>query len=327
MLYESQTVLITGGAGRLGTIVGQKIIDAGFKLRIFDLDTKRNRNNIKELAKNPSVHVYWGDVTRPYQLNEAVKDVDFVLHMAAILPPWAYNNPGLTHKVNVGGTENLINAIKNTGRYIPLMFTSSAAAFGPTPNANEPLCADTTVCKPEGAYGKTKLKAEQVIRESGIDYVILRLTATMYLSFEFSDFKRMFSIPLATRVEYCHPYDTAEAIVTGIAKFDDIKGETLMIAGGPGQRMTYGEMIARMLRVYGLPLPPASKFTTDPYYLDWYDTSKSQKLLVFQKRDFKEFLGDMEKQVKKAYTPLFLHLMKHFIGPVFGKLIVRMIRT
>jgi UDP-glucose 4-epimerase len=326
MLYDSQTVLITGGAGRLGTIVGQKIIDQGFKLRIFDLDSKRNRGNVKELAKNPNVKICWGDVTRPDQVNEVVKDADFVLHMAAILPPWAYAHPDLTYKVNVGGTENVVNAIKASGRQIPLMFTSSAAAFGPTPNATEPLSTDTTICKPEGAYGETKLKAENVIRESGIDYVILRLTATMYLSFEFSDFKRMFSVPLATRVEYCHPYDTSEAIVTGIQKFDDIKGETLMIAGGPGQRMTYGDMIARMLRVYGLPLPPASKFTADPYYLDWYDTSKAQKLLGFQKRDFKDFLRDLENQVKKAYTPLFLYLMRHFIGPLFGKMIVRMMR-
>ena len=66
-----------------------------------------------------------------------------------------------------------------------------------------------------------------MIKSSGIDYLILRLTATMYLSFEFSDFKRMFTIPLNNRVEYCHPFDTAQAIINAIKKYEEIKGNTL----------------------------------------------------------------------------------------------------
>jgi len=321
----SKRILLTGGAGRLGSIVCQKILDQGYKVRIFDLDTKRNRKNIKDLVNNSNVEVFWGDVTVPESVKEAMNNVDIVLHMAAILPPWAYINPDKTFKVNVGGTRNVVDAIKETGKCIPLVYTSSAAAFGPTPDATEPLCPDKTLCKPQGAYGETKFQAEQSIKESGLEYLVLRLTATMYLSFDFSDFKRMFSVPLNNRIEYCHPYDTADAIVTGIKKFENIKGNTLMIAGGPAERMTYQEMIARMLKVYGLPLPPEKKFTKKPYYLDWYDTLRSQQLLQFQKRTFDDFLCDLKAQIRKAYTPLFLFMMKYFIGPVFGKLIMRMI--
>ena len=89
------------------------------------------------------------------------------------------------------------------------MFTSSVAAFGPTPDATEPLSPDKNEPQPRGAYGETKLQAENLIRESGIDYAILRLTATMYLAFGMSDLKRMFTVPLGNRVEYCHPDDTA----------------------------------------------------------------------------------------------------------------------
>jgi nucleoside-diphosphate-sugar epimerase len=309
----------------LGSIVCRKILEQGYKVRIFDLDTKRNRKNIKELNGNDDIEIFWGDVTSPEQVKESINDIDIVLHMAAILPPWAYINPDKTFQVNVGGTRNILNAVKETGKYIPFIYTSSAAAFGPTPDATEPLCPDKTTCKPSGAYGETKFQAEKSIKESGLDYLVLRLTATMYLSFEFSDFKRMFSIPLNNRVEYCHPFDTADAIVAGIKKFEEIKGNTLMIAGGPAQQMTYGEMIKRMLKVYGLPLPPERKFTRKPYYLDWYDTLRSQQLLQFQKRSFDDFLNDLKEQVKKAYTPLFLFMMRYFIGPVFGKLIVRMI--
>ena len=198
------------------------------------------------------MEIFWGDITDKEQVKTALDGVDMVVHMAAIIPPWAYINPDKTFKVNAGGTKNLAEAIKESGSNIPFIYTSSAAAFGPTPDATEPLCPEKTECKPRGAYGESKYQAEQNIKATGIDYLILRLTATMYLSFEFSDFKRMFSIPLSNRIEYCHPYDTAQAIINAVAKYDEVKGNTLIISGGPEQQMIYGDMIKQMLR------PPAN---------------------------------------------------------------------
>jgi nucleoside-diphosphate-sugar epimerase len=324
-ITRNRKILLTGGAGRLGCIVCRKMLDEGYQVRIFDLDNKKNRKSTMELSEE--AEILWGDVTDKDLVKQALDGIDVVVHMAAILPPWAYLNPDKTFKVNAGGTKNVVDAVKETGRTIPFIYTSSAAAFGPTPDATEPLCPDRTESKPRGAYGESKFKAEQYVKAAGIDYAILRLTATMYLSFEFSDFKRMFSIPLTNRIEYCHPYDTAQAIVNAIDKFEEIKGDTLIIAGGPEQQMTYKEMVSRMLEVYGLPLPPESKFTKVPYYLDWYDTAKSQLLLKFQKRTFQNFIDDLAEQINKKYTYLFIPMMKKFIGPLFGWLIVRSIRV
>ena len=323
MIQGQKRILITGGAGGLGKIVSRILLKNGFKVRIFDLDNKRSRKNVKDIG--PGVEIFWGDITQPGQVQAALQDIDTVIHMAAILPPWAYINAERTFKVNVGGTQNVVESIKASSRKINFIYTSSAAAFGPTPHATEPLCPDKTECKPKGAYGESKHRAESVIRGSGIDYLILRLTATMYLNFEFSDFKRMFSVPLTNRIEYCHPYDTAQAILNAVNKFDQIKGQTLIISGGPAQRMLYGDMIKEMLKVYGLPLPSARKFTKIPYYLDWYDTAKSQFLLNFQKRTFEDFLGDLSTHIRKRYSALFLPLMRYFVGPLFGKLIVNLI--
>lgn len=324
MNHNSKRVLITGGAGGLGKIVSRAFCDEGYKVRVFDLDNKRTRKNIKDIER--PIEVIWGDVTSFTSIENALEGVDVVIHMAAILPPWAYINPEKTFKVNLGGTQNVVQAIKLSGKYIPLIYTSSAAAFGPTPEATEPLCADRTQCKPKGAYGESKYKAELFIKSSNIDYVILRLTATMYLTFEFSDFPRMFTVPLNNRVEYCHPYDTAQAIINAVKKFDEIKGNTFIIAGGPSQRMYYRDMVKKMLEVYGLPMPPEELFEKRPYYLDWYDTAKSQVLLHFQSRTFQDFLRDMTVQIKKRYTSLFIPFMRYFIGPIFGKIIVRLLK-
>jgi nucleoside-diphosphate-sugar epimerase len=314
-------VLITGGAGRLGINVDKAFIRGGYQVRVFDLNTPLNRKSVNKLGGK--AEIYWGDITRPDSVWEALKDVDAVVHMAGILPPVAYERPELAARVNVDGTRIIVDMLKQTGRQIPFVFTSSVAAFGPTPDASEPLCPEEHDANPRGAYGETKLQAEKIIRESGIEYVILRLTATMYLSFSISDLKRMFTVPLNNRVEYCHPDDTASAIFSAVNNFDAVSGNTLIISGGPEQRMLYKDMVGAILKVLGLPLPPARKFTKVPYYLDWYDTTKSQKLLNFQHRGFGQYIRDYSRQLSRQYGPGFIPFMRHFVGPVFGKAIVQ----
>ena len=314
-------ILLTGGAGRLGVTICKAMLKKGLQVRIFDLDNARNQKSVKDLQGK--AEVFWGDVTRPESVRAAMEGVDAVVHMAAILPPVAYEKPELAYKVNVGGTRVIVDLLKEKGGHIPFVFTSSAAAFGPTPNATEPLSPEKHEPKPGDVYGETKLQAERLIRESGIDHIILRLSATMYFIFETSDIKRMFTVPLNNRIEHCHPDDTACAIVNAVKNFDTAKGNTLVVSGGPRLRMLYKDLIGGMLRVMGLPLPPAHKFTKKPYYLDWYDTSKAQKLLRYQKKTFSDYLNDYARGLTRVYTPLFLPFMRYFIGPVFGKLIVR----
>jgi hypothetical protein len=87
--------------------------------------------------------------------------------------------------------------------------------------------------------------------------------------------------------------------------------------------MLYGEMVGSVLGVMGLPLPPSRKFTREPYYLDWYDTSRSQALLKFQRKTFADYLKDYSKGLAGRYTALFLPFMRYFVGPVFGRVVVQ----
>ncbi len=312
-------VLVTGGAGRLGINVCQAFLNDGFQVRVFDLDTSRNRESVKKLGGK--VEVFWGDITKPDSVRRALDGVDDVVHMAGILPPLADEKPELAYKVNVGGTKILVDLIKEKGAHTPLVFTSSVAVFGPTPQATEPICVDKSVPCPKGPYAETKLVAENLVRESGIDYLILRLTAIMYFNFEVSDVKRMFSIPLDNRLEFCHPDDLTLAVLNAIKNFNALKGETLVVSGGAEQRMLYKDMVGKILGVMGLPLPPAKKFIKEPYYLDWYDTTKSQRLLNYQNKTFADYLMDYAAGLSRRYTSWFLPFMRYFVSPVFGRVV------
>jgi len=323
MSHSNGRVLITGGAGRLGITVCRTFVENGYQVRLFDLNTTRNRKAVKGLPKE--VEIFWGDVAQKESVRVAMEYVDAVVHMAAVLPPLAYQNPELTHRVNVEGTGNVIDVIKEKGGNLPLVFTSSAAVFGPSPGATEPISVEKNPPNPGGVYAETKLQAENLIREAGIDCVILRLTVTMYLIFAVSDMKRMLTVPLKNRIEFCHLDDTALAILNAVRNFDLVKGNTLVVSGGSGQQMYYEDMIGAILRVLGLPMPPAGKFTREPYYLDWYDTGTSQLLLQYQRNTFADYLDDYRKELTRKLSPLFLPFMRRFVGPLLGRLIVRLI--
>jgi nucleoside-diphosphate-sugar epimerase len=314
-------VLITGGAGRLGITVVKRLLKDGFQVRVFDLDTPRNRKSVLELGGQADI--VWGDITSPDSIRRAMEDVDAVVHMAGILPPLADEKPELATRVNVDGTQTVVDLLKEKGDHVPFVFTSSVAVFGPTPAATRPVCVDKDEPCPEGMYAQTKFQAENLIKKSGIDYVVLRLTASMYTAFEISDMKRMYDIPLNNRLEMCHPDDVALAVRNAISDFDTVRGETLVISGGAGQRMLYQDMIRGILGVLKLPVPPEKKFTAQPFPIDWYDTGRSERLLRFQRRGFGDYLDDYSRELSRRFSPLFLPFMRCFVGPLFGKAIVK----
>jgi nucleoside-diphosphate-sugar epimerase len=317
-------VLVTGGAGMLGIDVCNTLRKNGFQVSIFDLDTETTRKNLKRLT-GPA-EIITGDITRPGSAGPALRDVDAVIHMAALLTVNTLLNRKMAERVNLGGTRNIIEAIRDEKRNIPLVYTSSVAVFGPSPDAASPLDPDQYMAKPRGEYAETKFEAEEVIRMSGIDYVILRLgTHWQNQIFSRNEFRYMFRIPLDNRIEIIHPDDTATAIVHAVKDFDKVKGNTLVVSGGAACRMFHRDRVKAITKVLGLPMPPVERFNRSPAPMDWYDTQKSQTLLRFQQRTFNDCLRDYRKELARRFTPLFPLLMRYMIGPVFGRLIVRYI--
>jgi len=308
-------VLITGGTGHLGIGVCKAFVKDGFNVRLLC-----HKKQGKSLGSD--LEIVWGDITQPDSVKKAVNGVDAVVHMAGLVQPLTEAKPELATRVNVEGTRTMVNLIKERAERVPFVFTSSAAVFGPCPDATGLLHPDRTPCNPTSVYAETKLRSENLIKESGIGYVILRLTSVPDPRRRISDFKtQMFTIPLKNRVEFCHADDLALAILNAVKNFDRVEGSTLMIGGGPSQQMLFEDMLRVILNTFGLPLPPRHKFSGEPFPLDWYDTTRSQELLKFQHKTLNDYCQDLARQFP---APL-IALMRHFIGPVFGRIIVRVV--
>jgi len=317
-------VLVTGGAGRLGIRLCDALLEQSFQVRILDLDNAVTRKNLKYLKGKPEI--VWGDITETDSVGKALRDVDAVVHMATTMTSLGRVEPETVTKVNVGGTRILVDQIKKNGQSIPFVYTSSVVVFGPTQHRPEPLNCERDYPKPKGIYAQTKFEAEEVIRSSGIDYVILRLASGWQNSvFTRKELKVMFNMPLNSRIEICHTDEMNLAIINSIRNFDTVKGNTLIVSSGVRGRIVHQDRVRAVMKVLGLPEPPVYRFNTVSYQMDWYDTERAEELLHFQHKTFAECIQDYRRELMRRNLALLLLFMRYFIGPVFGKLIVRFI--
>ncbi|MBD1382995.1 NAD-dependent epimerase/dehydratase family protein [Metabacillus arenae] len=164
-------VLITGGAGFIGTYVRDLFHKEGHTLYILDNLSTGNEMNINQedvFLKGDLLDRHSLKMLEPYQ-------IDIIIHLAAqISVPLSVENPIEDMKVNIEGTLNLLEFAKNNG-VKKFIFASSAAVYGNT--VNVPIREEQEL-NPDSPYGISKMAGEHYVKtlcqENMIDYVILR---------------------------------------------------------------------------------------------------------------------------------------------------------
>jgi UDP-glucose 4-epimerase len=127
---ENKKVLVTGGAGFIGSHVVDQLVDDGCWVRVVDNLSTGKLENISGHLKSGRVAFVEGDVRDASVVEKSVEDVDVVVHLAALTSaPFSVENPSFTFDVNLAGTLNLLRscAEKKVGRFV---FVSSCAVYG-----------------------------------------------------------------------------------------------------------------------------------------------------------------------------------------------------
>lgn len=105
-------ILVTGGFGNIGLVVVDECLRRGHAITVFDIQNRRTERLARRYARR-RVKTLFGDLRRPDDVARAVAGQDVVLHLAAILPPVSDTHPDLCQAVNVGGTANLVHALRS----------------------------------------------------------------------------------------------------------------------------------------------------------------------------------------------------------------------
>ncbi|MDB6171027.1 MAG: galE [Chthoniobacteraceae bacterium] len=165
-------ILVTGGAGYIGSICVEQLLAAGHQVTVFDNLTEGHR-----AAVDPGAELIIGDLQQRDDINEAMAKVrpDAVMHFAAnALVGESMENPSKYFRNNVGAGINLLDALVANG-VKKFVFSSTCATFGPP----DRLPIDETLPQnPINPYGESKLIFEKILRWydeiHGIKYVALR---------------------------------------------------------------------------------------------------------------------------------------------------------
>lgn len=152
-------MLVTGGAGFIGSHVTEALVSAGYAVRVLDSFATGSRSNLTGVAGD--LEIVTGDIRDPECLREACAGIETVFHLAAFISaPGSVADPASADAVNIAGTLNVLTAARDAG-VRRLVFSSSAAVYGEPEQVPTPETART---RPASPYGLEKLYGEHMCR-------------------------------------------------------------------------------------------------------------------------------------------------------------------
>ncbi len=157
MKQKNKKILVTGGAGFIGSHLVPQLLEKGYSVVVIDNLSSGKMENLYSVQSNPNFLFKLGDIREKNAIDEALREVYAIVHLAALIDVSAsVTDPSKTHDINVTGTLNVLqeaalNKIKK------LVFASSTAVYGETTLL--PVKEDT-VLKPISPYAASKVAGE-----------------------------------------------------------------------------------------------------------------------------------------------------------------------
>lgn len=155
MNYElsDKTTLVTGGAGFIGSNLCEALLKKGSKVVCLDNFSTGKRENIEEFLEDSNFSLIEGDIRRLEDCLKATKDVDYVLHQAALgSVPRSIKDPITSNDVNISGFLNMLVAATDNGvkRFV---FAASSSTYGDSESMPK---VEDIIGKPLSPYAITK---------------------------------------------------------------------------------------------------------------------------------------------------------------------------
>jgi nucleoside-diphosphate-sugar epimerase len=231
-------ILVTGGAGYVGSVLVPKLLEKGYKVCVVDNLMYDNGHTIIPFFKNSKFKFIKGDVRDESLMSDLVPNFEFVIHLAAIVGfPACKKNPALATSVNLDSSKLISSLLsKDQGT----VYASTGSNYGIIENQ---VCTEETPLNPISLYGKTKTEAENIFlnENSAVAYrfaTAFGISPRMRLDLLINDFvyqavndKTLVMFEKTFKRTFIHVDDMARSILYAIENYDKMNGNTYNVGG------------------------------------------------------------------------------------------------
>ncbi|MBB2936809.1 nucleoside-diphosphate-sugar epimerase [Amycolatopsis bartoniae] len=321
-------VLLTGATGNWGRAVLAEFARRADRFEVVALVLPGDRQRAVLRRYRDVVRVAEGDLTDYRTVEAAVRGADYVVHLGAVVSPLADDLPELTHRVNVGGTRNLVRAIRAQPDpdAIGLVAAGSVAETG---DRNPPVhwgrVGDPLRVSRYDEYGQSKVAAEREVVDSGLNrWVWLRQTGIFHPGLLKVRDPIITHTPLGGVMEWVSAEDSAR-LVAGICEAGappEVWGGVYNIGGGEAWRLTNWEFLVRLMGALGVAdvrrWYERRWFATRNFHGHWFtDSDRLDQLVPFRQDTFAEALARAVPPIGRLAGKVPPWLVKKFLlGPL-----------
>ncbi len=169
-------ILVTGGAGYLGSILCEHLLDAGYQITVVD-NLMYRQHSLLHLCATPKFEFIFGDVRNEELMGKLVKETDVLIPLAAIVgAPACDRDPWVARSINLEAVQ-LLNRLRSPSQLI--IFPTTNSGYGTS--SGDMFCTEETPLEPVSLYGQTKVQAEAELLETP-NVISLRLATVFGIS-------------------------------------------------------------------------------------------------------------------------------------------------
>jgi len=257
---KKEKILITGGAGYIGSVIATKALESGYKVKVLDALYYDTSTPLIHFG-NPNYEFEKVDIADEAFLDKHFTDIDYVVHTAAMVgEPLSKKLPDLTSKINREASCKIIDRLKKVN-IKGFIFLSTCSNYG----AQDGLASEDSPLKPLSLYARTKVDVERHLMDAAkdLDWVICRLSTAygisprMRFDLTVNDFamtaytKRNLDIYLPyTYRPYIHVFDISRVVIKMIENFSRVKKNVFNVGfkGENYQKIQIAEIVKRFIQ-------------------------------------------------------------------------------
>lgn len=225
-------VLITGGAGYIGSVLTKELLCKGFEVKVLD-KFMYGQNSLLDCCCHENFSIIRGDIRDRETLSKAMKGAHFIIHLAALVgAPLCNSDPTAATTTNLDATKLLLS-VRSPGQKLLFPCTNSGYGIG----KKNKFCTEETPLRPISLYGRTKVEAEKAIQGSG-DSISFRLATVFGVSprmrtdllvnnfvYKAINDRYLMIFEGHFKRNYIHIGDVARVFLHGINNFDSLKDQ------------------------------------------------------------------------------------------------------